>query len=451
MTAAILPPAVLKQLADLAPSFTSATFLRFIVLVMAAILTTGSRTVSNLVRTLGGLAPGNVSSYHKVFAQRRWSTWTFARCLASLILKRFVPDGVVSLACDDTVDAHPGKKIFGKGRHRDPVRSTHTHTAFRYGHKWVVVSIVVRFPFSRRHWALPILIVLYRTPQWDRENHRVHRTPPEILEGLLSTLLRWFPDRRFRVSADGNFATHRLASFAHRHQRRLTLVTRCYPDMALHAPPPVVASKIIGRPRVKGEKLPSPQEVVRKTKRRMRLTVSWYGGQSRQIEVISGAGHWYRQGHGIVEIRWVFVHDLTGTHRDEYFFTTDTTMTPKAIVETYTERWSIEVTFEESRAYLGFGTTRCRARKSVLKEGPFLLSLYSIVLLLYTALPPGRKPTIFIAWRGKDAVTFSDVMTGLRRWIWRFWAFAIPRHREGFEKLPAQFRETLLGALAPAA
>jgi hypothetical protein len=438
-----------KQLADLAPAFKPATFRRFVVIILAAILTTGSRTICNLIRTIGALAPGHVSSYHKVFAQRRWSTWTFARCLTAHILKRLVPEGIVHLACDDTVDGHPGKKVYGKGRHRDPVRSSHSYTAFRYGHKWVVVSIVVCFPFSRRHWALPILIALYRTPQWDKEHHRTHKTPPEILEGLLSTLLRWFPDRHFRVAADGNFATHRLACFAHHHQKRLTLVTRCYPDIALYAPPPTGQKN--GRPRVKGEKLPLPQDVVKSAKRRMRLTVSWYGGKTRQIEVMTGTGHWYRQGHGIVEIRWVFVHDLTGTHRDEYFFTTDTAMTPKSIVETYTERWSIEVTFEESRAYLGFGTTRCRARKSVLREGPFLLSLYSIVLLLYTSLPPGKQARVFVVWRGKDTVAFSDVMTGLRRWLWRCWAFSIPGHREGFEKLPDPFRETLLGALAPAA
>jgi hypothetical protein len=30
-------------------------------------------------------------------------------------------------------------------------------------------------------------------------------------------------------------------------------------------------------------------------------------------------------------------------------------MPPRFIVEAYTERWAIEVTFEEARAYLGFG------------------------------------------------------------------------------------------------
>ena len=39
----------------------------------------------------------------------------------------------------------------------------------------------------------------------------------------------------------------------------------------------------------------------------------------------------------------MFVHDLTGTHRDSYFFSTDPAMTVARVIETYTGRWSIEM------------------------------------------------------------------------------------------------------------
>src|SRR4051812_42242598 len=51
---------------SLAGGFTRPTFLRFVVLALAAILTVGCRTVCNLLRTLGALAPGHPSSYHRV-------------------------------------------------------------------------------------------------------------------------------------------------------------------------------------------------------------------------------------------------------------------------------------------------------------------------------------------------------------------------------------------------
>ena len=127
----------------------SAEFTSWVVLALAAILTIGSRTVCNLLRTLGTLAPGHESSYQRVFSKRCWSPWRLAQRLAGWVFDHLAPSGPIFLAGDDTVDEHPGDKVFGKGCHRDPVRSTHRFTAFRCGHKWVVVSVLVRFPFTR--------------------------------------------------------------------------------------------------------------------------------------------------------------------------------------------------------------------------------------------------------------------------------------------------------------
>ena len=55
--------------------------------------------------------------------------------------------------------------------------------------------------------------------------------------------------------------------------------------------------------------------------RRQHLQVSWHGGGRRQVAVVTGTSHWYKGREGLVSVRWVFVEDLTGTHRDEYFFT----------------------------------------------------------------------------------------------------------------------------------
>jgi hypothetical protein len=148
---------------------------------------------------------------------------------------------------------------------------------------------------------------------------------------------------------------------------------------------------VMGRPRVKGQKLASPQEVVAKTAERTRLTVAWYGGTMREIEVATGKGHWYRIGEMLVEVRWVYVHDCTGTHRDEYFFTTDLSMCPKRIVECYTQRWSIETTFQECREYLKLESPKAYGQRTVLLFASCLFGLYTIVVLLYLQLPQPLK------------------------------------------------------------
>src|SRR3954454_7463770 len=271
----------------LADGFTRPTFLRFLVLALASLLTLGRRTVSNLLRTLGALAPGHPSSYHRLFSQRRWSSWRLARGLAGWVFDHLVPDGRVLLAGDDTVDEHKGAKVFGKGCHRDPVRSTHSFTAFRWGHKWVVLTVLVRFPGTRRLWALPVLVALYHSAKDDQAAGRRHKTPARLLQQLCCALLRWFRQRRFVLSGDGNYGSHEMARFASRRRGRLTLVSKFYPNAGLYEPPPPYSGH--GRPRVKGGQLPAPERVVPGATRPAR-NVAWYGGGRRDVQTVSGTG-----------------------------------------------------------------------------------------------------------------------------------------------------------------
>jgi len=444
------PQAAEPLIREFGAAFTRPTYQRFVVLLFAAILTTGRRTVTNLLRTVQTRAPGHPSSYHRVFCKRRWSSWRLAHALADFILRHWVPQGPVRLAGDDTVDEHRGKKVYGKACHRDAVRSTHSFTAYRWGHKWVVLAILVKFSFATRLWALPVLVVLYRSKEWNRRHRRRHKTPSELMRQLLAVLMHWFPQRTFVFAGDGGFGTHELARLAHRHRGRLTLVSRFYPDANLYAPPPAVRSKRKGRPRKKGRKLAAPMEVVKRS-RRSRLTVAWYGGEQRRVEVVSGTGHWYKNGQGLVPVRWVFVHDCTGTHRDEYFFTTDLAMTCRMIIETFTGRWNIETTFQEMRDYLGLETTRGRTENTVLRAGPCLFGLYSVIALLYAQLPARQAGGPAVLWPGKTDRTFSDAITTVRRRLWTDWVFATPQHHEAFSKLSRPIRAVLLYALAPAA
>ena len=108
------------------PAFSTPTYHRFLILALAAVLTTGRRTVTNLLRTVQVQALGHTSSSHRVFSRRRWSAWALARALTTFLLDHVVPPGSVLLAGDDTVTEHPGPHVFGKGRHRDGVRSSHS-------------------------------------------------------------------------------------------------------------------------------------------------------------------------------------------------------------------------------------------------------------------------------------------------------------------------------------
>src|SRR5262249_8725965 len=172
-----LPRHARHLLDTLAPAFTRPAFLRFALLLLAAILALGGRTVSNLLRTLGALAPGHCTSFHRLLSRCRWHGRRLARALATALLHRLLPDGPIPLVGDDTVCEHPGKQVYGKGCHRDPVRSTPSFTTYRWGHKGVVLALLVRCPFATRLWALPTLVALYLTEGENAKQRRRHKTP----------------------------------------------------------------------------------------------------------------------------------------------------------------------------------------------------------------------------------------------------------------------------------
>jgi len=431
-----------------APAFSVATFARAQLLGVAAILTTGRRTVANLLRTVAEITEGDSSCYRRVLSLAQWSALSLAAILSRFIIAHFWPSGRIRLVGDDTVTEHPGKKVYGKARHRDAVRSSHSYTAWRWGHKWVVLAILVEFPFATRLWALPVLATLYRSREDNAKRRRPHKTPAQLMQLLLRIVLRWFPDRQFVFCGDGGYGSHEVARLTASSKGRLAVVSKFYANANLFEPPPEYVGHY--RPRVKGQKLPTPAEVVAKAERTP-LNVAWYGGGRRDVEVVSGIGHWYKAGHGLVELKWVFVHDLTGTHRDEYFYSTDVKMTPQAIIEEYTGRWNIETTFEDARAYLGLESTHGWCERTVGRAEPCLFGLYSVVALIYWLLPSADQEQGAVEWEGKQNVTFSDAITAVRRWLWLEWVFAIPGYKPVFEKLSRPFRSLLLHALAPAA
>ena len=229
---------------------------------------------------------------------------------------------------------------------------SHRSTADRWGHTWVAISGLVKRPFARRPWALPVVVAWYRPPEWDRAHGTRQKTPAHCARRLLARLIRGFPQRHVIFVGDMGYGTRETARFCPHHRRHLTIVSQCYGDAAWDAPPPPRTCHTMGRPRVQGRQWASPQEVVAKTATRTRLMVAWSGGTTRAIEVVTGTGHWYRIGEARGEVRWVYAPDGTGTHGDEHGLTTALRLCPQRIVACYPPRWSIETTFQACRAYL---------------------------------------------------------------------------------------------------
>jgi len=312
------------------------------------------------------------------------------------------------------------------------------------------MAISVPFPFTSRRWALPALAALYRPASLDQAENRRHKTAPTRARQLMAVLIHWFPERKFIFLGDGGYASHELAWFSHRHRRHATLVSRFRGDARLYAPAPKRRQRI-GRPGLKGRRLPTPEQIVAR-RALTRTTVAWYGGGDRRVALASDTGLWYKAAVGVVPVRWVFVRDRQGTHRDDYFYTTDTALAARQVVSWFTARGPIETTFQEVRAHWGFETPRQHVAPSVLRTAPCLLGLFSVICLIYAEHAKGHPmPIRQRAWYVKNEPTFSDVMASVRRFFWQETIFPELSYHKDLQKLPRKVRNWMLDQLSQAA
>jgi len=447
-----LPKAAEPLVRAFSGAFTRPTFQRVTLLILGVILSLRRRTITGILRALGPLAQRHWSDFHRVLCCRVGSTCSLGCGLVAMILERVTEDQPVVGPADHTHPQHQGKHVYGKGRHHDACRSTHSHRVSVWGHNWVTLAIHIKVPFCSRPWALPVLVALVRPEEWNPQHGRRHKTPTRRAMQLLAMLMHGFPERKLMLVGDGGYASHELARFCHRHQEHVTLGSRFHPQANLYEAPANRRSRNAGRPPVKGRKLPMPHDVGQPSKGQ-RFTVDAWGGGPRCVELSSGEGHGFKAKNsgGRVPVRWVFVDDLTSTHRDESFHGTDPALAREKIVGRFTGRWSIEVTFQEVRAHLGFTTVRNGSRKSVLRTAPCRLGLFSLVSLMLARAGEAQTPKAASGpWYPKTEATFSDAMRTVRRQCWQE-IFRIPGQHAGVTKLPTRLRITLLDHLSQVA
>jgi hypothetical protein len=186
----------------------------------------------------------------------------------------------------------------------------------------------------------------------------------------------------------------------------------------LFTPPPKRRGR--GRPRVRGKRLRSPEQQARSKHAKWKKVQVEVYGKTATVRVLVIDALWYVAA-GSELIRLVLVRGFPGHDHDDVFVCTDTTLCPRQIIENYSRRWSLEVTFHESKGKLGLEDPQNRTEHAVERTAPMALIAYSLTVLWYAKVGHGcraaRLPTM--PWYDKNgSVTFSDMLATLRRASW---------------------------------
>ncbi len=174
----------------------------------------------------------------------------------------------------------------------------------------------------------------------------------------------------------------------------------------------------------------------------------WYQRNDRCVEVLTRTAVWYHSGIAVVPIRWVLVRDPEGKFQPTSLLSTDLSVTPEEILGYYVERWQVEVTFEESRQYLGIESQRQWSDKAIERSTPILFAVYSIVALMATSLASvDRLKPRQSAWYVKEHIAFSDALSAVRQAIWRSQVFSMSSSEPDIAKIPRPLLQRLFDTL----
>jgi hypothetical protein len=433
-----LVPGFTVLLQGLSSTMTAPTFASLTTMLTGWVFA-GRRTVTRMIMAAGSTADKHYSSYHRLFSAARWSLDAVGLALFALI-EPFLGK-VVMLGLDDTLCRKRGMKMFGTGMHHDPLLSSRGKTIVNWGHSWVVLGVIVELPFRPGHYYfLPILFRLYLNNKSAAKHRRVYRTRPELAVEMLSVLGNSRTSRQFHAVADSAYGGQSVLCHL---PVNCDLTSRLLKNARLYAAPPQRPAGTNGRPRKRGDLLPTPAALL--AGRCRRVTLEIYGRAQRARLADQEA-----RVHAAPErpLRVVAVEATKGGRGQEAFYSTCCQATAEQVIGWYAMRWSVEVAIHDGKQHLGFEQPQGWSRRAVERTAPVAMLLYGLIVLWFAKEGHRDWRPLACPWYvSKIEPSFADMLATLRRLSVRRQVLSLAVRGPGSRKL----KQLLENAVAIAA
>lgn len=385
------------------PVFTAPTAKIFMNLVTGWILCTSRHTITGILPFAEPDQQRAHDAYHRFFPDARWSMSRLWRLLAILLVRLFYPAGRINTDLDDTLFHHSGKKVDGAGWWRDAVRSGGKEIVYGWGLNLVVLTLRVNPPWGGKPLGLPI-------------NMRLHRKNGlsliELAQEMLAEVALWLPDRRFLCHCDGFYAPLASVKIPSTH-----IISRIRRDANIYDVLRTDGKTRRGRPRKKGKKLLSPQQMARRI-RNFKLVKTCQVGKEKKRLVYARKVVWYRVCQEPVLL--VISRDPTGKEKDNFFFTTDLSLTAEQVVIGFVGRWCIEDTIKNTKQLIGGQEPQTWKGRGPERAAAVSFWISSVVWLWYLLSKTKHRSFIIRPWYpGKLEPSFADALRCLRNVLWR--------------------------------
>jgi hypothetical protein len=326
----------------------------------------GRQTITHYLWGSGAAQVKHFSRYYAFVGgalyQRRYQLWArVIRCGASLV----PADTVIDVRLDDATMKKTGRHIQGADHDRNGAGTARQEYRTLWGIHlvWAIMRIPLKV-WPGHHLSLPIGLALSLKETLADKLKVPSRSRSALARRIVDHVAAELPTRAMRVATDGGYATQ---AFLRALPTNVAVVGRFLLTAKLYHPPPTRVKGQRGAPRKRGEVIGSPKTLATPSP-------AWHPHpQEAGAFSQSWVGIWYSVLPGrLLRVVVVWRPHLEGSKQSngrkafgrlkplEAFFSTDVSLSPHTILETYEDRWAIEIAIRDGHAYYGVAQDQCR-------------------------------------------------------------------------------------------
>jgi hypothetical protein len=383
-----------------------------------------------------------------------WSSLEGSRLLLHLLVHTLAPTGPWVMGLDDTIERRRGAQIRATGMYRDPVRSSHSHVVKASGLRWFSLMRLVPLPWVTRVWALPVLTVLAPSARDHQERRQRHQKLTDGARHMRLMVRRWVPERSLVLVPDRRFAVMTWLWRRSRLAQPSCRLTRVRLAAALDEPASPRKPRQHGRPRLKGQRLPTLAQVLATSATPWATATvrGGYGTRARGVPLVAATAVWYHAGMPALPSRWVLVRDPQEEFEPQALLGTDLTVDPIQILAWFVLRWRLEVPWQEARAHRGMETPRPWHALAIAHTTPALLGRFSMITLWAGHVAQEHAlPIRQAVWYRKVQPTFADAIAVVRQHLWTSSHFSMSPAKADRVEIPSALLNRLTETLCYAA
>lgn len=395
------------------------TAVRACALAGALLCGVGRRTIT---RALGFLGKEQVdwSADYRVFSRSPWTSEDLFNPLLTEAIARYVPEGPLFMAWDDTVVRREGRHVPNAAWRRDPM-SPPFHVNLVWGQRYLLASLVL--PLYREDQessprTLPVRFVECpgaRKPgrraqpeEWKRyrEEKKQQRLSLRFVEEVRAMRQaldqQGFAQRTLSCAVDGSYCNRTVWRAG---LERTHILARVRRDAKLCHP-------ATEKRRVYCRETWTPHSVYADQSRPWSKTRCFYGGQWREVRYKEVRQVKWRTAGRMKDLRLLVLAPVpyrlmangdTYYRQESFLLTDDLTTDVEVLIQGYLDRYQIEFNHRDAKSVLGVGQAQVWGEKSTPRVPEFIVAAYSALLLaglkaygpkrgqIYRELPKWRR------------------------------------------------------------